>query len=191
MRYYELLYDYENAVNHVKCFTDDELEFDRYMLAEGKHISDWKPDFTFYYDLADGDIFTDYLSNDLAWLVISERFKQVLEAIGVKDVEFLPCKVENIKNSTVLDCYYVANLTAMVDALNMDHSVYSIFELDDEDEKVLSIKKYALNKSAVIDFHVFRVRHGEFAIFISETVKKGLESNGITGCDYYEVKVIE
>ncbi|GAC44103.1 imm11 family protein, partial [Paenibacillus popilliae] len=63
------------------------------------------------------------------------------------------------------------------------------FELD-ENEKVLSVRKYALKWNAIKELQIFRVEKSQMAIFVSGKVKEEIERNNITGCDFLEVKVV-
>ncbi len=190
MRFFELIFDFQNSNQFIDCYSDDDLNFDRYSLQEGNKIDHWDKNFKFYYNPNAGEVFSDYLSNDLSWLVVSEKFKGVLETLEIPNVQFLPVKLENVNDYSILVGYYVVNITSVVDALNLEYSDYTVFELN-ENEKVLSVKKYALNRSEIKDLHLFRVVNSSMSIFVSEAVKNALETNGITGCDYYEVKVID
>nr|WP_236927515.1 DUF1629 domain-containing protein [Geobacillus thermodenitrificans] len=76
----------------------------------------------------------------------------------------------------------------VVDALNLEHSDYSVFELDGE--RIYSIKKYALCKEAIQSKHIIKLKGDEIPIFISEELRELIEKNNITGFDFLEVKVI-
>jgi hypothetical protein len=75
-----------------------------------------------------------------------------------------------------------------LDVLNLQHSDYSVFEIDDE--KVYSIRKYAINKNKVNDYHIFKIKGYEIPMFFSEKYKEIVLKHGITGCDFLEVKTI-
>ena len=76
----------------------------------------------------------------------------------------------------------------VIDALDLDNSKYDVFELDDE--KIISVEKYALKSSEIVNRHIFRLKDDTIPIFISETLKKVIEDNDFTGFEFLEVDVI-
>ena len=87
-----------------------------------------------------------------------------------------------------VDSYFVANIVTVIDALDLDNSKYDVFELDDE--KIISVEKYALKSSEIVNRHIFRLKDDTIPIFISETLKKVIEDNDFTGFEFLEVDVI-
>ena len=70
----------------------------------------------------------------------------------------------------------------------MENSKYDVFELDDE--KIISVEKYALKSSEIVDKHIFRLKDDTIPIFVSETLKKVIEDNDFIGFEFLEVDVI-
>jgi hypothetical protein len=103
-------------------------------------------------------------------------------------VQYLPIRARSKDESEVLDLYLV-NICNIVDALDLENSKYSVHEID-ENEKMISVQKYAIKGSMIKDIDIFRLKDHNMSIFISEKLKKAMEKNGITGCDYLEVKVV-
>lgn len=187
MRYFKLLLDDSNE-NDVIGRCDNTYGYEQYELSEGKYIQDWIKDITFVYNPSEGNRLTDYLANNLGWFIVSSRFKEVLCDLNEGGVQYLPVKVINSEDNTVLNNYYVANVFNVVDAINLNHSDYSVINLDDE--KIYSIRKYALNKNEIKMNHLFKLKGFEIPLFVSESVKELVTENNITGCDFLEVKVI-
>ncbi|MFD1359008.1 imm11 family protein [Fictibacillus halophilus] len=187
MRYFKLLLDDSND-NDVVCYCNNTHGFEQYELSEGKYIHDWNKDIAFLYNPSEGDRLTDYLANNLGWLIVSTRFKDVLCELNVCGVQYLPVKVINSADNTTLNNYYVANVINVVDAINLNYSDYSVINLDDE--KIYSIRKYALSKNDIKMNHLFKLKGFEIPLFASESVKELVTKNNIKGCDFLEVKVI-
>jgi hypothetical protein len=183
------MFDYENSQDNVVCTSDEMYGIDRYELEQGRYFDKWDDRFTFFFDPEQGGVWTDYLSTDLGWFVISAKFKDTLDRIGVTNIQYIPVRIKNVVDDSVVEGYFVANICSLIDALDLANSEYSEFEVD-ENEKVLSIRKYALKRNAIKDLHVFRVEKSPLAIFVSEKVKEEVERNKITGCDFLEVKVV-
>jgi hypothetical protein len=189
MKYYKLMFDYKNSEGNVVCNSDEMYGIDRYELEQGRYFDKWDNRFTFFYDPNQGDKWTDYLSTDLGWFVISTKFKETLDRIGVTNIQYIPVRIKNVVDDSLVERYFVANICSLIDALDLENSDYSVFELD-ENEKVLSVRKYALKRNAIKGLHVFRVEKSQMAIFVSEKVKEEVERNKITGCDFLEVKIV-
>lgn len=187
MKYYKLLYDYEHDVDAICCDSGDLKGIDRYDVEHGKIIENWDSDITFTYDPSEGDRKTDYLGNNLGWLIISEKFRNVLQNVTTEKIQYLPVNIININNNQKLGNYFVVNIYNTVEALDLDKSEYKIFEID-ENEKVISVKKYAL-KLENINKDIFKLKEKTIPIFLSERVMNEIKENNITGCDFLEVKV--
>jgi hypothetical protein len=186
MRYFKLMEDY-GGEDDVVCRIEDTCEFEQYDLKLGNFINNWNADMTFYFDLQEGIRFTDYLSNDMGWFLISKRFRNIIEELGVK-AQFLPVNLVNLENNQRLDEYVVVNVLDVVDAINLDRSTYTVFEM--EDEKIYNITLYALNENPINGKHIFKLKGKEIPIFVSQTFKQLVEENNITGCDFLEVEVV-
>lgn len=187
MRYFKLLLDDSNG-NDVVGHCDNTYGFEQYELSDGEYIHDWNKDTTFVFNPSEGDRLTDYLANNLGWFIVSTRFKRVLYDLNEDGVQYLPIKVVNSEDKTVLNDYYVANVINVVDAINLEYSDYSVINFGDE--KIYSIRKYALNKKAIKINHLFKLKGFEIPIFVSELLKELVTKNNITGCDFLEVKVV-
>ena len=91
MRYYKLIYDYEQDDNYANCDVADIGNMNEYITIGGKEIEQWG-EVVFEYDSTEGDVLTDYLSNLHRWFVVSENFcKQTQETIE-SQVQYLPIK---------------------------------------------------------------------------------------------------
>jgi len=188
MKYFKLMYDYENDADKVVCFYKDMYGIDRYDVQKGCLIKEWDNNFTLYFNPDEGEVFTDYLGNSLGWFIVSSRFKNVMEEIDPNGVQYLPITVSNIKNHMNITSYYLANLCTLCNALDLNASKYDEIDIDGQ-HKMLMIEFHALKKEVIEGIHVFRLSADPFPIFMSEKLKLLLEENEITGYDLLEVKV--
>lgn len=187
MRYYKLIYDYENDDDYVYCDIANIGNMSEYIIQDGKIINNWE-NVIFEYSSQAGNIFTDYLANVYRWLVVSDNFKQVTNGLIKDHIQYLPLKIIERNTGAEINTYSVANILSILDALDLDNSVYDIFELDNE--KIISVQKYALKKSKILDRHIFRLKTQEIGIFVSEALKNVLESENLSGFSFLEVCVI-
>lgn len=186
MRYFKLMEDY-GGEDDVVCRIEDTHGFE-YEVDMGKFINNWNADMTFYFDLQEGNRFTDYLSNDLGWFLVSKKFKNIIERLEVR-AQYLPVNLVNLENNKRLDEYVVVNVLDVIDAINLKNSDCSIRFLKNG-EKFVSIRKYALNENKINGKHIFKLKGDEIPIFVFQTFKQLIEENNITGCDFLEVEVV-
>ena len=73
MRYYKLIYDYEQDDNYANCDVASIGNMDEYITISGKEIKQWGR-VVFEYDSTEGNVLTDYLANPHRWFVVSENF---------------------------------------------------------------------------------------------------------------------
>lgn len=63
-----------------------------------------------------GNIWTDYLSNDKGWFLVSDKLKKLLESVNT-DMQFLKVKVREKNAKYNYKEYYIANIIKVVDVL--------------------------------------------------------------------------
>ena len=187
MHYYKLIYDYENDDKYINCNIGNIGDIDEYATSKGAKINAWE-DVTFQYNSTEGDVLSDYISNVYRWLIVSGRFKELTEKLLCNQVQYLPVKLIDFVSKKVTNSFYVANIISVVDALDLENSKYDIFELDDE--KIISVQKYAIKRSKIKENHIFRLKDNTIPIFVSEKIKNIIEENGLSGFDFLEVDVI-
>lgn len=184
--------DEKSKKEDIVCMAEDNFQekygIKQYDLNEGKYFENWDSTFTFYYDLREGTEPKDLLPNNLGWLLISQKFKNVLNTIEIIGVQYLPVNIIEKNTGEKLEGFSVLNIISLIDALDLTHSTYT--EIEARGQKYLSIIKYALDSEKLNDFHIFRLENSKFACFISQIVKEQLETNKTTGCDFLEVKVV-
>ena len=187
MKYYKLWYDFSHDRDAVYLQVINEtLKIDRFCTHEGKQFDSWDENITVTYDTEDGNIITDYLANNMAWFIITEKFRLLLEEYAAESVQFLPIKVEPVSEDIGLTKCYLANITTVIDALDLEHSIYNYF--GEGDEKYLSVQIYKFNESAIPDVNIFRLKISEVPIFISGKLEKAMVKAGITGCSYRAIQ---
>lgn len=187
MRYYKLIYDYENDDNYANCNIASIGNMEKNVTINGEKIEKWN-EVVFEYDSTEGEILTDYLANLYRWLLVSSKFRDVTDDIINRHVQYLPVKVLDRITKSEIESYCVANIITKIDALDLEHSKYDIFELDDE--KIISIEKYALKGSQIIDKHIFKLESETIPVFVSEKLKEVIENSGLTGFRFLEVKIV-
>lgn len=188
MKYFKLILDDSND-NDVVVHCEDTLGFEQYELKEGNFLENWNDNITFYFNLHDGNRFTDYLANNLGWFIVSKKLKDIIKKVG-GDVQFLSVNVVDFESRSKIenDEYFVANVLGIVDALNLENSDYSVMDLDGE--KIYSVRKYAVTEDEINKKSLFKLKRDEIPLFVSETFKQLVEESKITGCEFLEIRTI-
>lgn len=187
MKYYKMIYDYEKDDNYINCSIGNIVDMSEYVTSNGSYIEEWKVP-VFQYNSTEGDVMSDYIANVYRWLIVSDTFSKYINETTVKShIQYLPVKILDTFGNEENKSYKVANLLDLVDALDLEHSTYDVFEL--EDEKIISVEKYALKATEVQEFDIFRLKGDTIPIFVSEKVKKIIEENTLSGFAFLEVAV--
>lgn len=111
-----------------------------------------------------------------------------MRIIETDSIQYLDIKIRNSETDKINDTYKVVNVITILDALDLENSKYDLFELDDE--KVLSVEKYALRKNMIENNNIFRLKDDTIPIFVSERFKNIVEENSLIGFQFLEVKVV-
>ncbi|MDE6887894.1 MAG: hypothetical protein K2P45_04515 [Eubacterium sp.] len=187
MRYYIVAYDYENGDDYIYCHQSELGGIDEYAVTDGVRIDSWK-NIVLRYSSKEEDVLSDHLANVHGWPVVSAKFRELTNAFLAEQVQYLPIKVLDVEHGKEIDTYYVVNAVCLIDALDLEHSTYDDITLDDE--KVLIVEKYALNRSKIKGEHMFRLKGDTIPLFVSEEVKDVIEDNALTGFTFIEVELV-
>ncbi|MEJ5963672.1 imm11 family protein [Pedobacter immunditicola] len=140
----------------------------------------------------DGDLtdlketWLDYQPNSLAWPLISERLKYLIEInlTGNEQVGWINCKVESEKEEKP---YFVLRFNKMLDVLDMkktmfvpgtDHIIKPVFAVS----KISAYSIFSMPSS----HNLWKITSG---LYISETLKKAIQKQKLTGLDFQKVSV--
>ena len=110
MKYYKLSYDYEN---------DDGVigDIDEYSVSNGNYINNWS-EVRFTYNSKDGSVLSDYIANVYRWLIVSKKFRELIEDVVEENViQYLSVNLFDTKDRVENTEYKVANLLDIIDAL--------------------------------------------------------------------------
>lgn len=189
MKYFKLLYDYENDDDVICCTRKELYNIDRYDVIKGEEITCWNNDIYFSYSHNDGSIFTDFLANDLDWFIISSAFKETLEKNKITGLQYLPITLLNETTGEITKQHYLVNVCNLIDALDLANSKYSTFTKTDG-STLISVNVYALKSDMIENIDIFRLKNNNIPIFVSDRLRKIIKKNKFTGCDFLQVKVI-
>lgn len=138
-------------------------------------------------DLSDlKEIWLDYQPNSLAWPLMSERLKSIIEAnlTGNEQIDWIECKV---KNGSEERTYYILRFNKMLDVLDMqktmfvqgtDHIIRPVFAS-------IKISAYAIF-SAPSSYELWKITPG---LYVIEALKKAIQKAKLTGMDFERTSV--
>ena len=187
MEYYLIMLDGEKG-NNKYIFAEPCADVeDQYMFQNGKIIKGWEP-MQFECDLKKGSVVTEYLGNSYGWDIFSEKALGSFGDLISNDVQLLPIKVINKTTKQEISKYFVVNALTILDALDLESSVYTYYDIEGRNEKWLSVIKYGIKGENVREHHIFRLKESPADVFVSEKFKKIVEKNKMLGIDFQRVK---
>lgn len=187
MKYYKLTMDMERE-NDIVCHFDNEFDIPQNALVVGKKYDGWNENLEIYYSSEEGHVWTDYLSNDKGWFLISEKLKTLLESVNT-DIQFLKVLVREYKDNRLRKYYYFANVLRVVDALCLEKSKYFETEIAGVGT-VYTVSKYCIFADKTENSDVFKLANRQqIPLFVSEKFKNIIDEYAITGISLNEIKV--
>ena len=131
---------------------------------------------------------TDYMANIYRWLIVSEKFCSLIkEVVSSTSIQYLSVDIKEVNKKIENASYSILNILDVVDAFDMEHSQYDIFEV--REKKVICVEKYTLKKEKVEGHDIFRLKDNTIPVFVSEKIKKVIEKNKLLGFDFLEVPI--
>jgi hypothetical protein len=150
------------------------LDVGKNALIESNDLSDLK------------EIWLDYQPNSLAWPLMSERLKSVIEAnlTGNEQIDWIECKV---KNGSEERTYFILRFNKMLDVLDMqktmfvqgtDHIIKPVFASS-------KISAYGIFSKPSL-YYLWKITSG---LYVSDVLKKAIQKEKLTGVDFEKTTV--
>ncbi len=176
MKYYKLIYDYNRSSKWCfLSFDQAKLPFDRYDLTKCKQL----PAETLYCTVEQGRIGDcDYIANNLAWLIISDRVREVFEGCSLCSVQF----VEIREQGSGIHIGWLINCLEHYSALDEANSLCK--HMPESKMFKRMILRYAILEGKTQGKDFFKIQEDVFPHFISETLYKKLKAVKAIGFDY-------
>lgn len=132
------------------------------------------------------EVWLDYQPNSLAWPLMSERFKLVIEAnlTGSEQIDWIESKV---KNGSEEQTYFILRFNKKLDVLDMqktmfvqgtDHIIRPVFA----SSKISSYSIFSMPSS----HDLWKITSG---IYVSDALKKAIQKAKLTGLDFEKTTV--
>lgn len=185
MNYYKLMYDYENEKSMAYVNIDEQsLGFNQYEINSNVNLKVKK----IYCKVCAGDVTKyDYIPNNLAWPIVSEKIKIIIEKTELETYEFI--QIVNENNERLIG--YLLHCMNFVNALDDKKSLCKKFEYVSNGKKYerLSVIKYALLGEKIKGLDLFKLEESTVPLFVSEKLRNNIVESGATGFDFLKVEI--
>lgn len=146
----------------------------------------------------------DYIDNDQAIPILSDRFVQVLQSIGEFNHRVLPITMiddsylehqfdenSNLKSEVGRNSAFCAlHLLEYTDVFDFENSDFELDDYDDDSEPEVGYIDELVLKEPENGFPpIFRIKEDLTLLFVSEEAKQAIEKEGLVGCIFEEVEV--
>jgi hypothetical protein len=121
----------------------------------------------------------DFVSNTVSLRIVSARVRQVVQALGVKDVEFLPVALADHNRDVVATDYFIMNPVSFLEVIDMERSEYrrnAILKTE-----ILRIQKLVLKTDIQPQLCIFRPLHLRRVTMMDQVVYDAFRDAGLVG----------
>lgn len=178
MKYYAIAYNYNKSDDLLFLhFNEAELPFDRYDINRAVLL----PCSEVYCSIEHGTIQSDYLANNLSFLIVSEKVRYILEGFNLCRCQFIEVREKNSKNLLG----YLINCVEHYTALDVEKSICQHFP--DNKLRPLIVIRYAILEEKINGKDLFQLQESTIPYFISERVKRKLAKEKVIGFDFERV----
>jgi hypothetical protein len=155
----------------------------KYQLLQGiSRLASWPPDLAaeFSKHRPEGMRLTDWIATPFGWLLVSDRFKKLLDDASAPNVEYLPIKMKNHKGRLASTDYWIVNFLVLIEAVDRDRSA---FEVDAaEDDKIFRFDRLVLlDEIEARGPVIFRLKEQPYLILVREDLVTRIKEAGFTG----------
>lgn len=186
MRFYVFALDIWKSDNALLSNHPPEVDEQPYRFWEGVPLMAWFPPNAPYVmspRYPQARTLYDLQNNTLDLLVVSKALRLVMERFDGQHIEFLPITVRDHRDKVASTEYSIANVLGLTECVDRANSSFSIdpfipTQMSHVDKLVL------LQDALPMDRHLFRLKERPWAHLVSETLKKAIEDEGLTGMSF-------
>lgn len=128
----------------------------------------------------------DFVENTETWLIVSSKVKEVFIGENVGGVEFLSVSIVDHHGDIVSDEYYILNILAQQNIINLEKSIYNKCPIDGNIEgfELLVTHLDEIDTSVSL----FRPVGANGFYIVSDKLKISMEKAGLSGCKFVNAK---
>jgi hypothetical protein len=124
----------------------------------------------------------DYVLTGLPGLLISEKFKLILEKCGADNVQYIPVEIIDEVTQSKYTNYHMANLIGLVDCLDKAKSKLTM--RTGLPDKIRSINELHLDETKIKGLSMFRLSNYMVLIVVSESLKQKIDIEKLRGVTF-------
>jgi hypothetical protein len=162
---------------------------DPLLLKKGAKLQPWPKDVRFHMDpnFPKAIQLPDCVKNAAGAIVVSKRFKELVEAERPAHLEYLPISIINHKGKLASADYFIINPYKLQDCIDRQASDLKWNAIDPD---LISIcKKLVIDESKIEPgCKVFRPKHLPVKVMFERGLAGKLQSAGLTGMKFDEIK---
>lgn len=178
MNYYDLMYNFNNSDDWVYLNIDESLlPVGRYEFEEEAPV----PVDQVLCRFREGyTVPSDYIMNDMIWLVVSEKARRIMEELNIGNCRFIDMVDE--RSGEVLG--YLVQCMNYLDVFDEESATFGNSSTEERGPLI----KHAIHGEKVGDLDIFKIKGEDFSVFVSERMKKAFEKNKCVGFSYMKIK---
>lgn len=175
----------------------ESLSHDKWNFMSGHYIENWDPSQAVFYDNKAVHNDFPFTSNDIH--VYSTKLRKLMEDMKVKEIQYLPIRIEHKDSHKEVGGYQIANYLNVVDCLDRQRAEYQVWTKEnllywDERPHLLGtfrdISSAVLVAEKIADARMFRLWGFRSMVIVREDVKRTIEDEKITGCRFTSLEVV-
>lgn len=188
MLYYKIELDFDQPDRAI-CHCKNDYGLETTIFCRARMEEPPEKDFCFFYDPREGMALTDMPANDKGWFIISKKFKDAITSGMNSTIQYFGVNIKCNDVGIPAEEYYIANILSSVDALCLEASDYSVFQVPSLGRPVYSVRKYGIYSNKTNGLDIFKLSGDHvIGIFCSEKVKELCEQNKITGVAFVPIR---
>ena len=186
MHFYVFALDIWKSDNALLSQHPPEVDEQSHRFRDGVPLAAWFPPsapYTMSSRYPQARTLYDLQNNTLQILVVSKALRSVMERFDGQHIEFLPITLRDHRDKVASTEYSIVNVLGLTECVDRANSSFSVDPFIPT--RISHVDKLVLLQDALpTDRHLFRLKERPWAHLVSETLKKAIEDEGLTGMSF-------
>lgn len=189
MNYYILIPAYSDDALSI---TGSEIAYDsmdRYEVTKGKALDDSYLS-NFQFKLKQMGCEGDFLANNLGWLIVSDKVKNMAQECGATDlIQMIPFPIERYVKIETSKNYFLLNVLKKIPCMDRKRSEFREKVNDAGERYISAIHRLVLNAASIAkDTSIFRLQECEFYVIVNRLIVEACIKYRVTSCEFSKLK---